>query len=78
MKKVSKYATEGLKFLDFFKQPLLLLVTRKGPEGEREQHDEVGSIYGGFLTLIAFFFLFSNGMGTYKSMVAGKNDIIKN
>ena len=74
--KLGKYASEGVKLVDYFKQPIKMLVTRKGVNGEREQEDEIGSIYGGFLTIIAFTCLFLNGLGTYTDMMAGSNDNI--
>jgi hypothetical protein len=61
MKKVSKYFTSGLKFLDYFKQPLKLQVSKKGHKKEHEQEDEVGSTWGAMLTIIAFIALYLNG-----------------
>jgi len=34
--KLGKYASEGVKLVDYFKQPIKMLVTRKGVNGERE------------------------------------------
>ena len=74
----TKYFFEGLKAIDYFKQPVQLLVSRKGARDKRHQREEIGSTWGGFLTIISFSFLLYNGYGRYLDMMSGNNDIIKN
>lgn len=77
MNKIRKISLSILKDIDYFKQPVKLLVSRKGRHETREPDEDLGSIWGGFLTIISFTFLIINGSSLYEEMTAGKNDIIK-
>ena len=78
MNKVSKFSFSILKQIDYFKQPVKLLVSRKGWRKNREPDEDLGSIWGGFLTIISFTFLIINGQTLFGDMMEGKNDNIKN
>ena len=76
--RIRNFPSLFLKQIDYFKQPVCLLVSRKDMKGEKTQDEDVGSIWGGFLTIISFTFLLINGTGQYDDMKHGTNDIIKN
>ena len=77
MNKISKLSKNVLKQIDYFKIPVQLLISRKDYKGEKSQYEDVGSIWGGFLTMISFTFLIVNGSGLYDDMMHGTNDNIK-
>jgi hypothetical protein len=67
-----------LKNADYFKQPMQLLVSRKGRQNRRTQKEDMGSIWGGILTIFSFSFLIFSGHTQFTHMMSGKYDIIKN
>lgn len=80
MLKAKRIVNWTMKQADYFKQLPQLMVTKKGvlDYSEREQHEDIGSIWVVFLTMITYTFLIVNGRSQIDHMMAGKNDIIKN
>ena len=78
MFKIKTEISEFLKEVDQFKQPIQLQLNRKRNKscfGERYNPD-IGTIFGGILTIFAFFCCTSYFMIMIKQMYTGTRDII--